>query len=518
MFLSPGTRYEFRLSYDDPDNTDARDGEVHTFTGDTLAIPSKPTGTTFYVDGDAGGGGDGSSGSPWDTIEDCDANLSAGQTCLLRASTNPYSGTTLNTAGSAGNYIVYSEDPADPGAVIESGLNCDAADYIWIDGLTFTWDDPTSGATPIEDQSFTATSAMYTTSGNSCDDVIFTANTVTGYFNALRIGSFAGSERWIVMDNDFTGSYAAGISDVTNPGTTDGHGIWLGGDATPGVPNSIIAYNNVKQYADCIGIDSNSDAYGNKCHDFWASNIEASGAFEHVRVWGNILYSVSAYNIEYQPMREGPWWFLYNQIADGDLGLMKWRVQDRLVFVGNSIMSREQYAQNYMRTYSRNNLHIYETTDLWRTGDQFGSSGCTIPNCIYRPSVYDADWFTDVDYDGFDWGGSGRAFWWDGNSTAITSIAGLFTEAGIQQKGIEVDADSIFVDKSISQSNPQPLTLDTGTNAAVDAGVVVPNLADWQSDGSPDLGAQERGMSDLHYGPRNLNVELNARTEYWTKH
>ena len=62
------------------------------------------------------------------------------------------------------------------------------------------------------------------------------------------------------------------------------------------------------------------------------------------------------------------------------------------------------------------------------------------------------------------------------------------------------------------------LELAAGTNAAVDAGQQVPNLADFYLGSAPDLGAHERGATPLPYGPRGSGTPLDQQVNYWDKH
>jgi hypothetical protein len=84
----------------------------------------------------------------------------------------------------------------------------------------------------------------------------------------------------------------------------------------------------------------------------------------------------------------------------------------------------------------------------------------------------------------------------------------------MEQNGIEVNANSIFENYLV---NPDvSLTLDPSGNA-VDAGMFLPNLADFFQGAAPDLGAHETGAAPLHYGPRN-GTELHERQLHWVKH
>jgi len=512
MFLTPGTRYLVELTYDDPDDTDARDGEVHTFTAETRAIPVKPTaGTTYYVTPGSGSDNAGTVDDPFEGLAEANANAAPGDIFLLGSGS--YEGTTLDTSGDEGTPIVYAEDPSDPGATIVSGLGIEA-DHLWFDDLTFVWADPTDGATPIEDQRWQNTSAIYVTpSASRPDDILVTDCSFSGYFNG--VASFYPVSRWVVMDSTFVGWLPEGIGDTGRPGNSSGKGVALGGEQTPGGPGVVIAYNSVTRYADALGMAGDSDAYGNQVWDHEDDSFSSDGARENVRVWGNRFHQVAGSSISFQPQRAGPWYFLYNQMADAGNGIWKWRVMDRNVFINNTFVGGTLQGQHFMRSLSRNNLFLRGSAPIWNSTDNYDPA-VGIPDESAREAVWTADWFTDVDYDGFDRGGAGSFFVWEDNTRRYDSLAGFAAEVGIEGNAIEVDRDAIFTDFTVTPT--AVLTLAAGSNDAVDAGEEVANLADFYRDAAPDLGAHERGATPHPYGPRDTSIELDRRTNDWSIH
>jgi hypothetical protein len=84
------------------------------------------------------------------------------------------------------------------------------------------------------------------------------------------------------------------------------------------------------------------------------------------------------------------------------------------------------------------------------------------------------------------------------------------------QAGTGQDLHSILIDWNVFNNAPPPsftnytavydpagidLTLASGS-AAIDRGIVIPNVTDGYTGNAPDLGAYEFGQPVPHYGPR----------------
>ena len=80
--LTEGTDYEVRATFSDPDGVNGQ--SVRTFTLSTRdPVVTSSSGTTYYVNPNAGSGGDGSSGNPFDEIADTTSVVAAGDTIQL---------------------------------------------------------------------------------------------------------------------------------------------------------------------------------------------------------------------------------------------------------------------------------------------------------------------------------------------------------------------------------------------------------------------------------------------------
>ena len=503
MFLTPGTTYEVVLELSDPDGGRA----IRVRNLATRAIPRKPTaGRTLYVI-PGSGGGDGSDGNPFRGIDAANAAARPGDRMLLRNGT--YARGTLTTSGAEDNHIVYESDPNDPGAVIDTIAI--AADHIWIDNLTFEWNDPTNGAVPILDQHWMDTSGIYVPppSSNNPDDIIVTNGNFTGYENGIV--SYYPISRWVAMDNTIVGHWPVDIWLQNLVGvSSSGKGISLGGENTRGGPGCVIAFNSVTRVTDALNMNGDCDLYGNQVWDIRGNAVSTDGAWENVRIWGNRFMQSSSSPMTFQPQKAGPWYYLYNQMGLHNNGLFKWRVQDRIVFVNNTFIGGTSRAQFFMKTVTRNNLFIGETGPIWAASD-----GSQQQPGSQSPPQWLPSWNTDVDYDGFDWGaGTNWAFSWFDGEGFYRDLPSFVAAVGIEQNGIQVDRNDIFENYVVSRDHA--LTLNPSGNA-VDAGAFLPNLADFFKGAAPDLGAHETGAAPLHYGPRNGAV-LHEREFHWAKH
>ncbi len=151
-----------------------------------------------------------------------------------------------------------------------------------------------------------------------------------------------------------------------------------------------------------------------------------------------------------------------------------------------------------LTSFSRNNLYISAdgSVPIWTAHD------CNQPQyCL--PNNYESTWMTDVDYDGFDWGDSPEALRWNNNRQRFKDLQSFAEAVGIEKHGVRVRKEEIFADWSIpvepTRVEPQHLTLKANSEA-VDAGAIVPNIADDFVSEAPDLGAYEYGRQRRNTG------------------
>jgi len=629
MFLTPGTAYEVVLELLDPDGGSA----IRVFETTTRAIPVKPTGSIKYcVEGTSGG--DGSTGSPWQGLAVADANASPGDVIRLRPTNGAFARATLSTSGdSTSGHIVYEEDPADPGAVIDS-IELDAS-YLWFDNLTFTYVDQSDKYQTFTDANVNTSTDRITLAGHNlsnADDVsiyivsgstgdlpaplvhyevpyyvkvidvdeielyetadldgapnfdppiditsnsgggtyaitdyienaaaadviaidtkigavnaphtnnVITDCTISGYM--LSINGRSVTTNWTVTDNTVTGLWlpnAWGYGLVNNIGAS---GIWLGGEGRLGRSGNVIAYNKVTGTQKAILTSKDSDIYGNDVVDNMGSAPNTDGESENVRIYGNRIQGTANYSFTFQAQVASPWYYCYNQVADRFFGGWKLSSVDRLVLIGNTFFSGSTpQAQFLTKCISRNNVWMW-SGGYWGGRATLFTSSSNMDADQYNESGIQAWVSSNVDYDGyyFDQDGDdpnhtsypgqsvGQVAQWgtvaSPNTIKFLTIAELYASTGMQEHGIAVKPD-IFANYDAG-TPPQTvaftakLVLETGTNAAVAAGEIVPNLADFHTGApgtAPDLGCHHRVDGPLQFGPRS--GDWGSKTEHWSKH
>ena len=139
-------------------------------------------------------------------------------------------------------------------------------------------------------------------------------------------GPVHGGSRWVITDNTFIGGYEAGIGATGTPGDSEYRSCLCSGDG------NVFAYNSTTRFDDGINIGTNTDTYGNQIWEHQDDLISTDGGGRNVRVWGNRAHAVAGYATSHQPQGAGPWYYLYNQLAEGRL--FKWRWSDRLDVLG----------------------------------------------------------------------------------------------------------------------------------------------------------------------------------------
>lgn len=464
LFLKPATRYQVRLELSDPDGGAA----AKTLSIATRPVPRPPGhGRSLHVV-PGSGGGDGSDQRPFQGLKAAQAAAKPGDTFLLRG--GDYGSFTLVKSGGPDNHIVWKA--AGDGDAVFDALDV-AASYLWLEGLTLTRGQRSTG---LRAQGRTT-------------NVVIRGNRFTGFHYSLLLSRE--SQNWHIVDNRIIGDnhpIRGGIS---------GEGIELNHSG-----GHVVAYNRISRVADGISYpERNCDIHGNDIFDVSDDGLEPDRGYANVRMWANRIYNYKNNAISFQPMRCGPWYIIRNQVI-GRGQIFKFRVQDRFLLAHNTFV-RWGPAGNRMHhilsSLSRNNLYIAAdgSSPIWVAYD------CRQPQyCL--PNNYRRTWMTDVDYDGFDWGTSPRAFRWE-NDRFFPDLKRFADAVGIQRHAVRVRKEDIFRSYEVpNKPGPvaaQHLTLRQGSDA-VDAGAVLPNINEDFTGKAPDLGAHEFGTPLPHYGPR----------------
>jgi hypothetical protein len=460
LFLTPATAYEVRVSLTDPDGG----AETRIFPVTTRARPMlRDGGRTWHVMPGAGGG-DGSAAAPFRGIPAAAAVAQPGDVFLLHA--GEYGGRILfDRAGTADAYIAWKA--AGDGDVVMNGVDV-AASHVWLEGLT------------IRDVAIGLRSILGPT-----NVVIRRSHFVNNHYGIYLA---EGGEGWYVADNTIIGDtpyFTEGLS---------GEGIEL--NATSG---HTVAHNRITNVGDGISTPRrNVDIFGNDIFDTSDDGIEADEGFANVRMWGNRIHNAAHNAISFQPQNNSPWYIIRNQIVGSLEAAFKFRVTDRFVLVNNTIVHwGDAWPGNSMLCCNEGHLlRAFSRNNLW-VSIQGGQ--------IWGFDADRADWRTDLDFDGFDYGAATNPFEYGG--VVYPDLSSFANATGLETNGRVISKEACFEEfdvptPAISPVPPQRMTLRDGCNA-IDAGARLPNLHDGQIiGGAPDLGAYERGLEPPIYGPR----------------
>jgi hypothetical protein len=459
LFLSPGTRYELRLSLTDPDGG----AETRDVTIATRALPLAPAaGRVFHVV-PGSGGGSGTEAAPFAGIAAAQAVAQPGDTFLLHA--GDYGGRIrFTTAGTTTAYIAWRA--ARDGEVLLRGIDI-AASNIWLEGLTVR----------------NLTYATFSIGAPS--NVVVTRCRFLN--NLYSIYLQQGGSGWYIADNTIVGSTTAASESF------EGEGIELNTSS-----GHTVAHNSITNVADGISYpDSNVDMFGNDIFDVSDDGIEPDYGRANVRMWGNRIHNAVHNGISFQPQLGGPWYIVRNQLINSKESPFKFRTTDRFVLVHNTIVNwgnawpGDQMMccnqDHLLRSFARNNLWISVQ------GGQIWSFGAAL-----------ADWRTSLDYNGFDWGAAPAPFSYAG--LAHPDVWSFASASGLETHGVRVDKSGCFEQFDVPGPSPasvppQILTLRTACTA-IDVGEPLPNVNDGYAGSAPDLGAHEYQAATAVYGPR----------------
>jgi hypothetical protein len=337
---------------------------------------------------------------------------------------------------------------------------------------------------------------------------------------------WSGSKDFYIADNVFNGRH--------DPDHMMGWtGLWNRFPEYPEVLNSeyavkvygqghVVAFNRVTNWHDGIDVATygtpdgapddiadrfpeSIDFYGNDVSNMGDNCFESDGGGRNIRIFENRCFNSAHQALSVQPMFGGPVYFVRNLVYNQPSTSLKYiEGSAGILTLNNTIIGEGKAGPSSNETY-RNNLFLAQ-----------GAAG----------PVFSVDSFTpwsNADYNGyrpnpggddaFEWG-----TWPAGQPVDYAKIPPLrkfatlkaFSDAtGQDQHSVLVDYD-VFVkaqapDKSdlrhVYRSADFDFRLKPGS-AAVDAGVVIPNITDGFTGKAPDLGAFELGAPVPQYGPR----------------
>jgi hypothetical protein len=314
-------------------------------------------------------------------------------------------------------------------------------------------------------------------------------------------------------------------------------------------PGHVVAYNYVANFHDGIDIETYGnpdgshaidgphyppreywdrrpvaiDYYNNYMTNFHDNAFEIDGSMHNVRVMRNMMLNSASQPFCNQPAIGGPVYWIRNIAYHAPGGSIRMtNGAPGVLFYNNTILT-ETNAGSSANVHWRNNLMLGENSApaifSVNTNTNYSSSDYNgfrpNPGAAYSFQWNSPPWNIPADYSGMLVASPGRGGA-GGNSTLtarrFATLAEYSRETHQDQHSVAVDYD-IFVNvpkldaqdvknvQKLYKADDFDFRLKAGS-AAIDKGVVLPNVTDAFTGLAPDLGALELGQTPPHYGPR----------------
>jgi hypothetical protein len=293
------------------------------------------------------------------------------------------------------------------------------------------------------------------------------------------------------------------------------------------------------------------DYYNNYMTNFHDNSFEIDGSMHNIRVMRNLMINSASQPFCNQPALGGPVYWIRNIAYNAPGGAARLAGGSGILFYNNTIFS-EVAGGTTSNTHWRNNLILAQNSfggfgpgggrggagrggagrgEAPNTGAGEGRGGANPANPlpVFGFSTYTN--YTSSDYNGFR-PNSGAEYSFEWNSPPAGTAADFsrrehnakletrrFSNLANYTRATGQDQHSLLVDYDIFMKVPRldgrnvktvqklykaedyDFRLKPGS-AAVDRGVVLPNVTDGFAGKAPDLGALEVGQELPHYGPR----------------
>jgi hypothetical protein len=273
----------------------------------------------------------------------------------------------------------------------------------------------------------------------------------------------------------------------------------------------VVAHNRISGYGDAMKTEQDGaraiDFYGNDILYTYDNGVELDGSEGNTRCFRN-RFTNGQDMLSVQPVFGGPAYLIRNlvvnpageQVKFHNVGAPTFAEPNGVLVYHNTFVS-PFYAMQ-LQTPSPSH-HFVEENNLF-----VGPSTLATLNAV--------DWTGPADDGTFDYNGyfpNGRFYF---NTPVLGGYIGYPNFAALQAAGVErhgvLLTGQIFASGLVGPANyttqmaPQDLSL-AKKSAAIDKGIILPNINSGFQGRAPDLGAVERGCASLQYGPRAANVD-----------
>ena len=478
LLLEPQTRYELKLTLNDPDGGSAS----KTLTSQTVAEPVAPKGPVHYV-APGSGGGTGTQADPYKGIAAADKNAKPGDTFVLQPGV--YSGTIgLRKSGEKGKPIVWR--CANEQAILDGGgknvIEAIGVHDVWFEGVNVR-------------------NAKYAFVTHESERMVFRRCHIT----ASDFGITATKNSKDSLNDSFiTDNVIEGVSKwPRSEGIEDRRGIQIGG------AGHVIAYNRIRAFGDAMDTFQGPrcesiDFHNNDCDLLTDDGCELDYSQRNTRCFENRFTNVFQ-GISTQPIYGGPVYVFRNVLYNVCLEPFKMHNgPSGALMIHNTVVKKGiplilDTSKPISNCVYRNNLFIGSGPDRYAFCNEAKATDC------------------DYDYDGFAGGPWGNFLKW--NKEKYPTIEAVRAKAPIEKHAVVVDGATAFAsgavppaDEKTLVTTPPDLRLSSTTNA-LDAGQPLTGFNDGFAGKAPDLGAYEAGVPLPHYGPREARGPSGAGAE-----
>jgi len=314
-------------------------------------------------------------------------------------------------------------------------------------------------------------------------------------------------------------------------------------------PGHVVAYNYVADFHDGIDVETYGnpdgshaidgphyppreywdrrpvaiDFYNNYMTNFHDNAFEIDGSMHNVRVMRNMMVNSASHPFCNQPAIGGPIYWIRNIAYHAPGGSTRMTNGAAGVLFYNNTILTETSAGSSANTHWRNNLMLGENSapailsvNTYTNYTSSDYNGFRLnPQADYSFQWNSPPFKTQVDYTGLLSASPERG--------AARTNPGLevrrFLTLADYSKATGQDLNSVIVDYDVFVNVPRLDAQDLKNvqtlykaadfdfrlkpgSAAIDRGMILPNITDGFSGAAPDLGALELGQTPPHYGPR----------------